>query len=280
MNWRNCVSRLVKKPLAYLLVYVALIPAYAFVYSSLEGHFYQATWRLDQTFRNHEAAVVSELIELVTTLVRNHQSSDYKVTSEDFTTGPDGLQLGPHDVRFHVDWTVDVAGANGYVYSLAQSDWIIVAPPTEVGVDYADSQKLFEMPFSATISRRFARQLPPNREGQFTKWDEHFEGYVINTADGPARLTGSVKLTRDLFLDILRLRWVNDGHTIAARGSFWRFIYFSAITQTTVGYGDIVPLTDLARGCVASQAVLGVIVIGFFLNAVAVRLASKEDAAN
>jgi hypothetical protein len=52
-------------------------------------------------------------------------------------------------------------------------------------------------------------------------------------------------------------------------GSFWRMFYFSAITITTVGFGDIVPITDGARFWVATEAILGIILIGLFLNSLA-----------
>ncbi|MBK8208683.1 MAG: two pore domain potassium channel family protein [Rhodospirillales bacterium] len=50
-------------------------------------------------------------------------------------------------------------------------------------------------------------------------------------------------------------------------------LYFSSIVITTVGFGDIVPMTALARGIVAFEAVLGVILAGLFLNAIAYRAA-------
>jgi hypothetical protein len=52
-------------------------------------------------------------------------------------------------------------------------------------------------------------------------------------------------------------------------------LYFSAIVMTTVGFGDIVPLSPMARLAVGLQAVLGVTLFGLFLNAAAHR-ASKE----
>jgi hypothetical protein len=52
-------------------------------------------------------------------------------------------------------------------------------------------------------------------------------------------------------------------------GGFGRMLYLSAMTITTVGYGDIVPITTAARLSVASEAVLGIVVIGLFLNSVA-----------
>ncbi|MFT6916579.1 MAG: Ca2+/Na+ antiporter [Motiliproteus sp.] len=46
-------------------------------------------------------------------------------------------------------------------------------------------------------------------------------------------------------------------------------IYFSIVTITTLGYGDITPQTDLARSLTALESIFGIILIGFFLNAVA-----------
>lgn len=53
----------------------------------------------------------------------------------------------------------------------------------------------------------------------------------------------------------------------AAKDTFFRMLYLSAVTVTTVGYGDIVPLTDLARTAVAAEAIVGIVLIGLFLNA-------------
>jgi len=41
------------------------------------------------------------------------------------------------------------------------------------------------------------------------------------------------------------------------------------MTITTVGYGDIVPITRQARMLLALEAILGIVLIGLFLNALA-----------
>lgn len=58
--------------------------------------------------------------------------------------------------------------------------------------------------------------------------------------------------------------------------SFWeepltiiQSIYFSVVTITTLGYGDITPQTETARILTALEAGLGIVTIGLFLNAVA-----------
>jgi len=44
-------------------------------------------------------------------------------------------------------------------------------------------------------------------------------------------------------------------------------LYFSVITITTLGYGDITPTGTLSQLLVASESILGIILIGLFLNA-------------
>lgn len=45
--------------------------------------------------------------------------------------------------------------------------------------------------------------------------------------------------------------------------------YFSTITLSTTGYGDIVPVSDVARAMVAAEVVIGYALLGFLLSRVA-----------
>lgn len=45
-------------------------------------------------------------------------------------------------------------------------------------------------------------------------------------------------------------------------------MYFSAITVTTTGFGDVTPTNTFTRGLVMVEAVIGVVLIGLFLNAI------------
>ena len=51
-------------------------------------------------------------------------------------------------------------------------------------------------------------------------------------------------------------------------GRFLRMLYFSAITITTIGYGDIYPISNIARIIVTTETVLGLVFAGLFLNAI------------
>ncbi len=75
----------------------------------------------------------------------------------------------------------------------------------------------------------------------------------------------------ELAFEHLLSGWSGNPSELAGAG--WRTLYFSAITITTVGFGDIVPLTGLARLLAGIEAVLGWILAGLFLNAIAVSAA-------
>ncbi|MVO14793.1 hypothetical protein GO984_03130 [Rhodobacteraceae bacterium CY05] len=46
-------------------------------------------------------------------------------------------------------------------------------------------------------------------------------------------------------------------------------LYFSTVTITTLGYGDIAPVTHRGRMLVALQTLFGIVFIGLFLNSLA-----------
>ena len=52
-------------------------------------------------------------------------------------------------------------------------------------------------------------------------------------------------------------------------------LYFSVVTQTTLGYGEIAPITSTARALVAAQSIFGIILVGMFLNSVGQRILAK-----
>lgn len=63
--------------------------------------------------------------------------------------------------------------------------------------------------------------------------------------------------------------------------NFGDAFYFSVVTITSLGFGDIYPAAgSLGRYLVAAEAIIGIIIIGFFLNDVAQRQAIRLDEQN
>jgi len=79
--------------------------------------------------------------------------------------------------------------------------------------------------------------------------------------------------TPSIYSDFIKYNELTAGFSssLVGVGGYFRFLYFSVVTQTTLGYGDIVPLTNRARFWVGLQSLLGIVLIGLFLNSVAKR---------
>lgn len=54
-------------------------------------------------------------------------------------------------------------------------------------------------------------------------------------------------------------------------------LYFSTITLTTIGYGDISPQTDAGKLFTIFYVLIGVAIIGAFINAILRRTASRRQ---
>jgi hypothetical protein len=78
-------------------------------------------------------------------------------------------------------------------------------------------------------------------------------------------------VTARLFQDIVGFARPEAGMPSGSAKSYWRMFYLSAVTITTLGYGDIVPISNVSRLLVASQAIIGVVLIGLFLNALTLK---------
>ena len=89
------------------------------------------------------------------------------------------------------------------------------------------------------------------------------------TNDNPVYSTPKFKADRVVaYQDLTRFLEASDGYTSDVSDNLSRMMYFSATTITTLGLGDIVPVTSLARWMVFAETVCGVIFIGLFLHSI------------
>lgn len=74
------------------------------------------------------------------------------------------------------------------------------------------------------------------------------------------------QLSRKAELEMLRHRLKELTEESPFVWSFWDFLYFSAISQTTVGYGDILPNATSVRLFVVLQILVGYAILVVLLN--------------
>jgi hypothetical protein len=88
-----------------------------------------------------------------------------------------------------------------------------------------------------------------------------------------------VEVTEQTDADLSALLRLLSGRLGTGERDFLRMLYFSVVTITTVGFGDVVPLTPRARALVTLEAFLGPILLGFFLTAVGFRMSEPASRA-
>jgi hypothetical protein len=90
----------------------------------------------------------------------------------------------------------------------------------------------------------------------------------VDSGVPPGLLTGLLEVEPDLYRDIEEYSSACHGLPRKVTGGFPRFLYLSAVTITTLGYGDIIPVNNLARTLVALEAVIGIVLAGLFVSSV------------
>lgn len=69
------------------------------------------------------------------------------------------------------------------------------------------------------------------------------------------------------------------GYRIIEGFSWIDALYFSTITLTTIGYGDIAPQTDTGKIFTVFYVLVGISIVGAFINAIIRRAYSRQLAA-
>ncbi|MBE1284891.1 MAG: hypothetical protein GJ676_16385 [Rhodobacteraceae bacterium] len=65
---------------------------------------------------------------------------------------------------------------------------------------------------------------------------------------------------------------------LAEGADFWSsFVYFSAVTMTTLGYGDVLPVSSIARVMAAFEAIVGVLYIAVMVGGIVGSYQSSEQ---
>lgn len=113
----------------------------------------------------------------------------------------------------------------------------------------------------------FSAEGTPPREPPLAVLLPDYNGALGGTTSlNPSSSTIYVPFSTSLIID--SLSGTGQGDPKEASGLFIRMCYLSAVTITTLGFGDITPASSFARALVGFEAVLGVVLIGLFLNAV------------
>jgi len=249
--------------LAYGGLYLLLIPCFAGIYLLLADDFYHSTAQFEKTLHGDASSLLRELHQVV--------GASFLETYKGDVASVDGWTLAFSDVSFH-SLKVEEQEISFAARALFKSD---VIGHIEAGV---------QPRVSIPLSLAYAMWLPGQKEMTDFK-PVQFQQYTPMNLEGLKPLPLSalfprppegvgpklavIAMPRSLSIKLVNFARATRGFPSGVKGGYPRMLYLSTVTITTLGYGDIVPLTSIARSLVALEATLGIVLVGLFLNALA-----------
>ena len=261
MNW---VKRFLAAKLSsrcYAITYIACIPAFACVYTLISTDFHYA-------IAIHERSIARDLETIKVGIERtlNHRIAvDYKdsqVVSNGWVLS--GNKIGVNSIEFK-------DGVFSCSLMMVLERQKNNSPERLRGTLATMNFNQFGMPMVKNDGTYDMIMKLVNLD--FNGFAD-FNPYVL-LAKPPAGFTGEMPeihflpIPLQLNKAILAYDEAANGFPANSSGTLLRMCYFSAVTITTLGYGDILPLTDRARMFVAMEAILGIVIIGYYLASLA-----------
>ncbi len=259
----------------YGLTYLALIPLYGLIYFLFfPNDFYHSTATREQAYFSAQHRLSNQLLS---SLVADLQAT-YGGNLIDIDAGEamciDRMRLDGFDIdnrgtaTFQVTAPIVDAGTTDGDPCAADkiTSVVVLTAASDLALDFPvfEDPLAKETPTSEWVTVRMldsdshaaAQRLfaPPFRSPQ-ARISEDGTQYEFAI---------SAEVARELQI-VLR---ASQGFPAGIPGNLSRMLYLSATTVTTTGYGDIVPITTQARFLAISEAILGLVIVGLFLNSI------------
>lgn len=277
LDLRKLSSRVAKLPsMGYAFAYLLCIPLFAFVFWLFPDQFYHATSRYEPYLHADADVILKEFTDDFVRDLQEYHKSNVVVSN--------GLVFRISDITF-----TDLRAEGGNLYCTLNMNFYTHDPDNAkpkpgirpdafpVSQDkpaYFTESKLWIKGHTA----RFGSLMGGIGQSPYT--GDHLRTVkLVEFPDLPGKdaiLPYPKRLSDDstaLFIPVSLDRKIDEfenavnGFPSRTSGSPIRMFYLSAVTITTLGYGDIVPLTGLTRSLIAFEAILGVVLIGLFLTA-------------
>jgi hypothetical protein len=249
------------------LFYVALIPIFAGLYVGPlpAGSFYDQNIRHEKGLGEQAHQLSRSLTKVIRSHIRQRAWSigGSKVELHKGTVGVAEVTQTPEG-EFLLEITGDFSRPG-----VKPTSWTLFSARVEVQADRPrkvgpNEARLYEFPVSsanpAILGSAKSPQLPQNPPVSLLF---HKPG---SSQGAPPTSGGVLVLHPQLEEDLVGFHEAENGDPAAGSDSFLRMAYFSATTVTTLGLGDITPMSGVARLFVGAETVLGLIFIGLFLD--------------
>jgi hypothetical protein len=271
-NQMAAISRI--HPLVYLTAYLAAIPLFGIGYAEVTPNGFFAP------YTRYDPGSVSDRQALAVGIESALRRSFDERKVDSFQAGNWSIEPASVSVSnvestdgSRVSLTISVSGAGVGDFSGARTTrWSVVVSVPEHPLSFSASSGPGHRPTYYHVPEvDLSRYAPPYKEET-----EQLFRILFNPGEHHLVRSESLALNDVEESGFRRYLLGVKGDVSSIGGNRWRMVYFSAIVITTLGLGDIVPISSPARTLVALEAIAGITCAGLFLNALAYR-ASPES---
>lgn len=249
---RAISSLLAKIPsLAWAFCFLALIPTFAVIFTLHPDGFYHSTVRHEQSWHTLRARIASGVHDSIARAA-GFRSEDRIARHRSKAVDPEGILVTGVEP--------DEEGLSLRLLLPVVDELRNTAETLPVGVLLTDVYSLEKVVEGKTMHYYLA--VPQGGE----TWPVPPSVLFPGDAAYPGREAAILPVPESLHRDVRILLDAARGFPSDEENVFWRMFYLSAVSITTLGYGDIVPINNTTRWLVSAEAILGLVLIGLFLN--------------
>jgi hypothetical protein len=288
--------RSLASPLIVGLCFLALVPIYATIYALLPaGSFFDANLRREAAHHADERRLLAALTHSLRSTPVQDGSWLAPLQVKSVPTGPESYVQGRWRVSRQSLDVLAIRFSDSRQMLLQVGGDIVGTASTATGAHFPDSNngiKVEQVVSSIDFSEWVMTQQPVY-PSHFHLGDPDYSEYQLALSDpsagstsrqpyqpplavifrspdsrgNPGRENGQLRLSRTLAKHLVAFSLADDGDPQYASDLWSRMAYLSGTVITTLGFGDVTPVSDAARWWVTSETVLGLILVGLFLNA-------------
>lgn len=241
----------------YAAIYLLSIPAFALAYQLMPFSFYHGTIQHERSL-DEDADVILRLLR--DSIVRQ---SSARADAPQMRPDIDSLDLR------RLKWTEGTFEASGSLFTTGEkpifTSFAFAFPARQTTAMHDPTTNAWTYDRIVTVS---FPPLPLGFEWLFPPPETAYASKVLWLR------CGTELNNRLAAFDAAR-----RGFPSRVSSNYGRMLYLSVVTITTLGYGDIVPITPLARFFTGIEALGGIVLIGLFLNSLAYESPAKRNGA-
>jgi len=249
------------------LIYFALIPLFAIIYFFIPTHFYHTT----NKYEHYWVEEIKELEEMILAEIKEdflevHKSNEIKILENNLTFNIDSSSV--YDLKIN-DKSITF-GFTNRMYN--EKIWFPFFYTTQIELE---SESLIGGEDESTKVINFISEGIDSLNNEI----KLFSGVKAEFVQCSTCKVPLVEASNALHIDsetedkLQSLIKANKGFPAKTAGSFFRMMYLSATTLTTLGLGDITPISNWARFLITLETILGIVFMGLFVNS----LNNKEE---